>query len=281
MSSEEFTTRNLTSIEEFEEVVSLQRFELGLADEDIFPHKLLTIASNHGGMAVGAVSPEGKLVGFVSNFPGYRYGRIIEWSYLLCVLASARGRGLERRLKLAQRDAVLERGVSDICWAFSPFDFESASRSLNDLGAQVVEYATDFPDPFSVSQRGSFKSDVLIARWKLEDPTVVKRISSLPRELEIPNEICLIKPEETERFYPPHVLPAAEHTENTIALPVPISASGMSEPDRELVKVWSRVLGKALKSCLSKGYVATGISRLEKDPPGKAWYILERKTRKQ
>jgi len=189
--AQDYEIRLLASLDEFEAIGRLQIEHLRIPPEDAFPPKLIMVAHENGGTAVGAFDPDGGLVGFAINFPGNRYGRLIEWSYILGVAPQARGCDLELRLKLAQRQAVLDAGGDILCWAVNPLDAKAARLSFHELGAVCREYAPSFPD---LPKNEHTRPDVagrLIALWQLESERTIACLGSPPPEQVFPLEACL------------------------------------------------------------------------------------------
>lgn len=277
MEDEEITLRTLKEYDDFEEIMRQEVETLELAEKDIFPSKLMMVASETGGAVVGAFDRRGKLVGFVFNFPGFRYGRIIEWSYLISVLPAQRGRGLERRLKLWQREAALERGVSLICWAFDPLDPRAARRNLNGLGAVCDEYMVDFPDPMSGPVYGKNASDRLVARWHLEDERVISRLKDPAADVEIPTESRVIEVADDSGDFFLRRPPALDLTGDLVALPIPSEISSLRRENIEIFTKWQDAVGKVLTHYFSNGYTAEDFVLTPKGNPLWGWYILRRR----
>ncbi len=273
---EDCSLRTLYSYDEFEQVAALQMEALGLRQTDVFPPKLMKVAVDNGGAVVGAFDAAGKLVAFVFNFPGQRYGRPIEWSYLIAVAPCQRGRGLERRLKLVQRRAVLERGFSTVCWAFDPLDAGAARRNLHELGALSDEYVLEFPDPMSGPVYNCFTSDRLIAFWNLDDPRVATRLASTPQETEVPDEVCLIEPGELEAGRGPPGAPEVGWDDNVLAFPIPVDYAGLRRGNKDAARSWRLLTRATLNRCFSRGFVTSDFVYRQPERPDWGWYVLQR-----
>jgi predicted GNAT superfamily acetyltransferase len=271
-----YSIRTLHTYDDFEAIQQQEAEILGLDEKDVFPAKLMMVASETGGAVVGCFDPAGKLVGFVVNFPGYRYGRIIEWSYLISILPSLRGRGLERRLKWAQREAALARGVSMICWGFDPLDAGAARRNLHELGAVCSEYLLDFPDPMSGPVYGRFSADRLIARWRLEDAAVKARINATPRETEIPEGSRLVNPLPA-RYDPPSPNEIdLDRRDVFLTLPVPVDIPALRRDSPGAVERWLSLVRCVFQHYFKIGYTAEDFTFRQDEPPGWGWYVLRK-----
>lgn len=271
---EGITVRVLTQIDEFEEIGRLQHEALGMDENDIFPPKLITIAHENGGVVVGAFDPEGNLVGFAFNFPGSRYGKIIEWSYLSRIVPELQDQGLRKRLKLAQRQAVLDKDIETICWAFDPLDASRARLSFHILGAICREYATDFPDPLNDYRCTTIKDDNLIVEWNLNEKRVLQLSGADPREPELPLAAFLIKPSELRQSLPPSGVPGITGGLHEVAVPVPADCATLEFNDPKAAEAWRKLVRSVLMDLLSDGHFQIEDVLFLAGFPRWFWYIL-------
>jgi predicted GNAT superfamily acetyltransferase len=135
-----------------------------------------------GGILIGAYDGD-TLVGFVWSFPGRRDGEWTHWSHMLAVLPEARGRGLGRDLKLAQRTRAIEQGIELIEWTFDPLQAPNAHMNFARLGVVATEYEENvYGDSSSPLHQGA-PTDRLIAEWHLTKPHVERRLSQAGQPL--------------------------------------------------------------------------------------------------
>lgn len=128
---------------EFQLCAQLQREIWGAEFDGVVPASLIRVATHVGALAIGAFSPEGRLIGFVFGLTGVLGGATVHWSHMLGVVPEARDQGLGRRLKEHQRAELARRGIRRSCWTFDPLQARNAHLNLNRLGARVVEYVPD------------------------------------------------------------------------------------------------------------------------------------------
>jgi predicted GNAT superfamily acetyltransferase len=184
------TIRPVTELAELEKCVELQKETWGLADIDVLPVRLFVTSSRIGGLVLGAFDDD-RLVGFVSSTPGVRDGKPYWYSQMLAVLKEHRDSGLGSKLKLAQRDHALRRGVHRIEWTFDPLESKNAYLNIVKLGVIVRSYYVDlYGATFSQLQEG-LESDRLIAEWWLDKPRVP--IEGDVRRVYIPADIQSLK----------------------------------------------------------------------------------------
>src|SRR5215510_9398187 len=103
--------RQLFTLEEFQDVLHLQRVIWGFADVELLPVRFLVVVSKVGGHVFGAYDGA-EMVAFCFAIPGMKpNGRPYLHSHMLGVLADYRNSGVGRMLKLKQRDDGLARGI--------------------------------------------------------------------------------------------------------------------------------------------------------------------------
>jgi len=141
--------RSCRGQDELEACVELQVETWGYDSTDIIPRKAFIVWQKVGGQVIGAFdtgipgsAPDGgpeSLVGFVLALPGVKTGggepRPYLHSHMLAVKDAYRNRGLGVKLKLAQRDEALSRGIRHIEWTFDPLEIKNAFLNIHKLGA--------------------------------------------------------------------------------------------------------------------------------------------------
>ncbi len=125
--------------EELEACVALQKEVWNFDDVDLIPLRLFVVATKIGGQVIGAFDGD-ELIGFAMSIPGTRGGNPYLHSHMLAVRESFRNTGLGRKLKLAQRDDALGRGIRLIEWTFDPLEIRNAWLNIERLGAIARRY---------------------------------------------------------------------------------------------------------------------------------------------
>src|SRR5260370_24118116 len=100
--SPEIEIREVTTIDEYNACVQLQREIFGLPDLEISPRRHLIVSHDAGGWTLGAFV-EGKLVGFVLHLAAVRGDEIFGYSHMMAVAAEYHNQGIGARLKWAHR----------------------------------------------------------------------------------------------------------------------------------------------------------------------------------
>ena len=136
----DLVVRGVTSPHELAMCVDLYEevFHLGPGDGSLNTRLLVGIVRNSG-IVVGAFV-EGRMIGFALSFLAFDAERQVQYQYsqLAVVAESAQSRGVGRLLKNAQRDAARTMGITEMHWAFDPFQVRNAHFNLNVLGARAV-----------------------------------------------------------------------------------------------------------------------------------------------
>jgi predicted GNAT superfamily acetyltransferase len=170
--------REVSTIEEYDACIQLQRDVFGLPDLEISPRRHLIVSNRAGGWTLGAFV-EQKLIGFVHHLAAVKDDYIFGYSHMMAVAAEYQNKGVGAQLKWAQRARALAEGREFIRWTFEPMRARNAHFNLNRMGVVVREYAVNFYGTDYVTnpeERGSgaggMDSDRLFASWDLNSPRV-------------------------------------------------------------------------------------------------------------
>jgi len=187
--------REVSSIEEYDTCINLQREAFGLPDLEISPRRHLIVSRMAGGWTLGAFI-EGKLVGFVHHMAAAHGDRIFGYSHMMAVATEYQNRGVGAQLKWAQRARALAEGRDFINWTFEPMRARNAHFNLNRLGANIREYAVNFygtdygANP--AEKTIGMDSDRLFAGWELRSPRVEALSEGSQYPLGAPDEVIEI-----------------------------------------------------------------------------------------
>ena len=181
--------------DELRACVDLQKEVWGFADLDLIPLRMFVVASKVGGQVIGAFDA-GRLVGFALSVPGTRNGHSYLHSHMLAVREQYRNLGLGQKIKFAQRDEALSRGIELIEWTFDPLEIKNAHLNLNRLGAIARRYTLNQYGISSSPLHGGLPTDRLVAEWWLKSKRVQAVVAGKPApqpkielRLEVPAEI--------------------------------------------------------------------------------------------
>jgi predicted GNAT superfamily acetyltransferase len=133
-------------------------------------------AQKWGGLVLGAFDGGGELHGFCYGFLGRDpEGRLVHCSHMMAVDERARNKGLGSRLKWAQRDYVLARGVDMIVWTFDPLESINASLNFGKLGGLSDDYVINLYGETASKLHAGTTTDRLTIKWLIDSPRVKKR----------------------------------------------------------------------------------------------------------
>ena len=177
--------RECRGFEELQACVDLQVEVWGYCEGDVIPRRVFLVAQKIGGQAIGAFDTDldgagerghaGSLVGFAFSIPGVKTGEkslsgrpeAYLHSHMLAVKQGYRDQNIGARLKLAQRNDALARGINRIEWTFDPLEIKNAFLNIHKLGAVARSYAEDFYGASSSRLQGGLQTDRLVAEWWL------------------------------------------------------------------------------------------------------------------
>ena len=189
--------RPVRTIEEFLAVEGLQQTVWNVVDRELVAALHLIPSCAVGAILLAAFDGD-RMIGFVYGFPGFEGSQRIIHSDMLAVLPEYRGSGLGQRLKLAQRDAALERGVEKITWTFDPLQARNAHLNFNRLGVTADRYLRDFYGQTSSPLHRGIGTDRLWVTWDLVRPAPSREMGG--RRIEIPPDISALPVEEAVRW---------------------------------------------------------------------------------
>lgn len=176
----------LHEISQLRQCVELQKLVWGFADEDVLPLRSLVLCTKIGGQVLGALDGGGTVVGFLNALPGFRDGQVFLHSHMMAVRPDFQNRGIGKKLKLAQRQDALERGIQRIEWTFDPLEIRNARFNIELLGAVCRRYLVNAYGVTTSRLHGGLPTDRLVAEWHLSSTWVQRKLAAapLPEELQ-------------------------------------------------------------------------------------------------
>ncbi len=244
--------RSLETHEEWHACVSLQEETWGGSFRDIVPASMLQVSRKIGGFVGGAFDEDGALAGFAYSLPGRFEDTPMHWSHMLAVRAAARGRGLGRKLKLYQREAVLAQGFRAMYWTYDPMQARNAHLNVNRLGAAVVKYVPNMygADTGSPLHIGG-ETDRLIVRWDLERPPGGPWTREPPAPP--PDPGCVVaRPAAGRGGRTGRSAGAARPAGSEVFIEIPMDAESL--PAGDLANRWRATVREAFMDYLERGY---------------------------
>ncbi len=221
--------RECRGFEELQACVDLQIEVWGYSDGDVIPRRVFLVAQKIGGQVIGAfdigdreqgtgnsqLGDASSLVGFAFSLPGAKTGALSRsggpesylHSHMLAVREGYRNQNIGPRLKLAQRDDALARGIERIEWTFDPVEIKNSFLNIHKLGAIVRRYEENFYGVSSSRLQGGLQTDRLVAEWWIASPRVRDAIEGRSAaapggylaEIQVPTAIYAWKADDRER----------------------------------------------------------------------------------
>ena len=261
--------------------VALQREVWGEHFGDVVPPTILMVSQRLGGVAAGAFDAGGRLLGFVFGMTGLRDGELLHWSDMLAVRPEARGVGLGRRLKLFQREQLLERGVRRMHWTYDPLVARNANLNLNSLGAVPVEYSVNLYGDTGSALHAGLDTDRFIVEWRLDEAlpsggqakaaaaaSVPAAGGSGPATDEAPADVG--SPPIIDVAWVPGERPLPAEPRVRVAAPADVDA--LKAADASHARAWQRAQRLAFTHYLGRGYRVSGF--VHNAPPADSYYLL-------
>lgn len=273
LTADGITIRPLESRADFLACVALQHEIWGEDFEECVPPSILQVTQRVGGVAAGAFDAGGRLVGFVFGISGVRGGRPVHWSDMLAVREEYQGRGLGRRLKAYQREALLAHGIEYAYWTYDPLEAGNANFNINRLAAYPVEYVPDMYGDVPGKLHAGLSTDRLIVEWRLTDPRVAAlQAAAPPADVGADAGAPIVTGEIVDgapTAGPPELPDAA-----AVRVEIPADIQSVKRASLAAAESWRAATRRALTHYLGRGYRVTGFQRDRE--AGRCFYVLER-----
>jgi predicted GNAT superfamily acetyltransferase len=256
--------------------VDLQRAVWGVNDLEVTGAIQLIATVHAGGLLLVAEESPGQIVGFSYAFPGFRNGGPHLHSDMLAVLPAARGRGLGTRLKWAQREEALRRGIALVTWTFDPLQAGNARLNLRHLGATADELLPDFYGTTSSALHHGLPTDRLGVRWELGSPSVRERAGEKTSR---PAAALLDAPRinDVSRTGPPvSSPPRLDLDAPAVLLEIPDDWNALVRTAPDAAAAWPQQVREALGAYFARGYRATDLLTVMESGRPRPRYVLYR-----
>ncbi len=265
------TIRPPSTIKECEAIEWLQSKiwgELGVVPG----HFLLTIAKE-GGVVLLALDDQ-KPVGFSYAFLGLtEKNRLKLASHQAGVLPAYQDSGLGYQIKLAQREASLEKNINYITWTFDPLQGRNARFNLRKLGAVSNTYFPNLYGEMPDSLNKGLPSDRFRVDWWLTTEHVMQRISGHFTEATLPPCCPILNPavpSDKGVFVPADKFELPSTEVCLVEIPADLSALKTKAPQE--ARRWSLQTRQIFETAFKQGYTAIDLLR----QAGHNYYLLQK-----
>jgi predicted GNAT superfamily acetyltransferase len=271
--------RDLHSIDEFRQVVALEREIWGGDYDDVVAVPILAVTVKRGGVLIGAFAG-GRMVGFVYSLPGIKARKPIQWSHMLGVVDEYRNGGLGRTLKLEQRLRSLDVGCDLVEWTYDPMQALNAHLNFTKLGVVAEEYGINvYGESASHLHRGT-PTDRFIAQWWIREPRVIQRIEAKTPVVrdERAADAPLVNVTKPLRQWLACASYDLDRGEERISVEIPVGFTEMLAQDPPLALEWRMATRAIFTTYFARGYRA--VDFILDRPAGRGRYLLDRVDRR-
>lgn len=267
--------RDLSTYDEFLQVQELHQLIWGLPEGGGLYPPMLNTAAHNGGIVLGAFDGE-KMVGFGFGFLGMHQNRILKLcSQTVGILPLYRGRGIGTRIKWAQRERALAKGIPLITWTFDPLEARNAFLNLHKLGGTCKEYkANIYGKYFSIFGRG-MPSDRLLVEWWIKSERVQRRLNFAEKE-SFETNTPVINQTEVENHIRLSTSNDLNLAEAKLYLEIPPDIQEIRKENLDLANDWRIKTRRIFQTYFSRGYQANEIVRRLCNNECRIYYLLQR-----
>jgi predicted GNAT superfamily acetyltransferase len=282
--------RAVESLAELEHFRVLEHLIWGEPLEATIPIHVLVTTIHNGGGILGAFAEDGPpetggMIGLTYWWPGLDTSRtspalhtlqLKMCSHMAGVLPPWRGTGLGLRLKLKQREVILEQGMTEwVTWTYDPLIRTNGAFNLHRLGAVCNTYHVNLYGELPDELNAGVPSDRCQVDWWLNSARVVERTAEGWRgEARDPAHTQVLRAREQNGLpLPPEALPQLDG--GLLALPLPGDIHAVREADSGLGMAWREWMRAALTAAFAAGYVMVDCAAHE---DGQWRYLLSAET---
>lgn len=275
--SGEFRIRMARTRSDFEACIDLQRAVWGLADLEVTSAIQLIATVHAGGVVHLAEAPDGRIVGFAYAFPALRGGIPHLHSDMLAVLPDLQARGLGARLKWAQRDEALARGLGVISWTYDPMQARNANLNLRRLGAYAPQFVADFYGRTSSALHHGLPTDRLIVQWELKSKRVQDCAAAAEGKTSVPAPpLPRVNDVKWQAGWPVSSEPRLDLGDPELLLEIPPDWDTLCQAAPIVAQDWHGKVRRALQAYLGRGYAAADFVPSDERGRRRPLYLLRK-----
>ena len=168
--------RRLKEMDEFYELIIVQRDVWGLEDIDVIPAHLMKDASNlmgPNGIVLGYFNDE-KLIGYILTFPKSNPREVL--LDMLAVSPDYQNKGIGYNLMLELRKIMLVQDIDRIFWTYDPLESINANLYIKKLGGVIFHHLIDYYGYINSKIHSGLTTDRFIVEWNIRSEYVINRI---------------------------------------------------------------------------------------------------------
>jgi predicted GNAT superfamily acetyltransferase len=278
------------SLQAIDHFRTLEHLVWGMPLESAIPvHIIVTTIHNGGGLLAAYAEdgpPEtGGMVGITYWWPGLDrpmttsdgarsagaggaapHVQLKMCSHMAGVLPAWRGTGLGLQLKLAQREAILQQGMTEwVTWTYDPLIRTNGAFNIHRLGAICNSYQVNLYGEMPSGINAGVPSDRCQVDWWLRSERVAQRAAgeSWRRQAHLPHgaQVLHAPSNAAGLATPPEALPDLDGS--PLALPLPDDIFAIRSADKPLGLAWRLWMREALLGAFGASYLLTDCLRGE------------------
>lgn len=251
------------------EQVQLQAW--GMPALEVVPGSMLLTAQRHGGLVLGAFTPDDEVIGFVFGFVGRdEHGRVHHHSHQTAVVPAFQHANIGYRLKLAQREHVLRQGIDLITWTFDPLQSRNAYLNLHKLGAICRTYLPDLYGTMPDALNAGLPSDRFEAEWHIRSTHVGERLGAPTADTQAQlGHVSLLNPGSPAKL--DHARTATLLRGEQVLIEIPADIEAIKAANMEHAQAWRQHTRALFEAAFAAGYTATDLLVAD----GRSYYLLE------
>jgi predicted GNAT superfamily acetyltransferase len=265
--------RDLETIEDLRKVEQVEQEVWGLLDRDVTPMTLLIACKEAGSILIGAFDGNA-LVGFAFGFPSIERGHLGIHSHMLAVLPQYRDFDLGYKLKLAQRDRALAKGIDIMSWTFDPLQSRNAHFNFAKLGVLSDLYKVDFYGRTSSSVLHQNGTDRLWLTWAMASSRVEQRVKADQKPRQLPRDAVPVVASELGGR-PAHGDLSTAVASKKASITIPNDIIGLESRDAAVAWEWRLATRWAFTELRKAGFVVTDYYRPTSNGSETGAYLLE------
>ncbi len=277
------TIRAVKDVDGCNHFSQLQTHIWGNGEEDLVPNHVLITCIKNGGALLGAFADDGpeEMGGMIGAAfwwlgsgpdPESDAIRIKACSHIVGVLPEWQGLGVGLRLKLAQRDVVLDQGITDwITWTYDPLYLANGIFNIHRLGGICNTYGRNIYGEMTDALNRGVPSDRCQVDWLLNSPTSLTNGDTRRSLSAVDPAVLSILPARRRPngfLEPLDGIPAIVGP--PIALPIPEDIAAIRAVDGGLSMAWRMYMRHVLERAFADGYRMTDCLNI----PGSGWHYI-------
>ena len=268
--------REAKSIEDFRAIMDIQKKAWGMADADIVPAHFLKAIADNGGVVYIAYDEE-RPVGFVLGIPALKGDKLFHYSHMVAVVPEYRGKSIAYKLKLIQREKVLEQGLDLIMWTYDPLQGLNANFNFRKLGVICRLYYRNYYGEMRDRINVGLPSDRFKVEWWIRSPRVSKKLSGeypSPTLKDLENIAESVVETEVVRGVRVVKNITLESSSEVLLVEIPESISKVRDIDLKLALDWRLKTRELFEHYFERGYIAVDFVSVKENDLRRNFYIL-------